>query len=150
MPNYTPKSDEELAREGLLSDGIYDFEINDAEDKLSKKNNPMAVFKLHIFDSNGNARSLTDYIAFGNSFGERKWRHAAVACGLLDVYDSGALTAFEFKGKCGKVQIKIQDGSVDYPLPKNVIVDYLKPDGSEVKKPTFKLDPSVEEDACPF
>ena len=131
---YTPKSEAQLADEGLTPEGIYDYEIVEAEEKLSKAGNDMYVLKLYIFDQNGIRRPLTDYIALGSNFGERKLRHAADASGILDIYESGDLCADSFIGKCGKVVIAKQEGTVEYPNPKNVVKDYVKREGQPAKK----------------
>ncbi len=124
--SYTPKSDEQLAKEGLLTDGTYDFEIVDTSDKPSKRGNDMYTLKLNVFSPDGITHIIYDYIALGSNFGERKLRHAADACQLLDIYQTGNLKPADFLGKTGKVNIKQQDGNADYPMPKNVVVDYVK------------------------
>ena len=131
---YTPKTEEQLAEEGLLNDGIYDFEVFKAEEKESRAGNDMFVISLHIFEESGMKRSITDYIALGSNYGERKLRHAADACGILDIYESGKLTADSFEGKCGKVNIAKQDGTADYPMPKNVVKNYVKREKQPIKE----------------
>lgn len=123
---YQPKSEDQLAKEGLLADGTYEFEVQDTSDKPSKKGNDMYTLKLHIFAPDGAAHIVYDYIALGNNFGERKLRHAADACRLLDIYGTGNLKPSDFMGKTGKVVVKIQEGNADYPMPKNVVSDYVK------------------------
>lgn len=140
--SYTPKTEEQLAKEGLLSDGQYDFEVADTSDKPSKKGNAMYTLKLHVFGEDG-AHVIYDYIAIGNNFGERKLRHAADACQLLDIYETGNLKPVDFMGKTGKVMIKIQDGTVDYPLPKNVVVDYVKRPAKETVETGALLDDEI-------
>ncbi len=147
--SYTPKSEEELAKEGLLQDGNYDFEVVDTSDKPSKKGNDMYTLKLHVFDTQGSARIVYDYIALGNNFGERKLRHAADACNLIEIYNSGNLKPSDFLNKAGKVQIKIQEGSADYPLPKNAVVDYL-PRTVKESVATGALPTAVDDDEVPF
>ena len=123
--NYTPKTEEQLAEESLLPEGIYDFEIVGTDDRSSKKGNEMITLKLRVFDGSGGERHVFDYIAFGSSFGERKFRHAANTCGLLEVYNSGNLTALDFLRKSGRAKIKQQKGTEDFPKPKNVVADYI-------------------------
>ena len=125
---YTPKTEEQLAKEGLLDEGTYDFEVIDTSDAPSKKGNDMFTLILHVFDNEGRTRKIFDYIALGNNFGERKLRRAANACGLLDVYTSGELKHYTFFGATGKAFVKQQDGTSEYPLPKNVVSDYLPRD----------------------
>lgn len=148
MP-YQPKSEEQLAREGLLVDGIYDFEIVETSDKPSKKGNDMHTLKLNVFAPDGATHVIYDYIALGSNFGERKLRHAADACRLLDIYNTGNLKPSDFMGKTGKVNIKFQEGNVDYPNPKNVVADYVKR-GEPETVATGVLPPEVESDSIPF
>jgi hypothetical protein len=145
--NYTPETEEQLAEEDLLPEGIYDFQIIDSDDRPSKKGNDMFTLKLCVYDVDGNERHIFDYIAMGNSFGERKLRHAAVACGLLDVYSSGNLSRFDFLNASGKVKLKQQKGTDDFPLPKNVVLDYIRRDeGPTDTRPSRE----IIDDGIPF
>jgi hypothetical protein len=129
---YTPKTEAQLAEESLLPNGTYDFEIIETSDRPSKKGNDMFSLKLSVFDIDGNQRIIFDYIAMGNFFGERKLRHAANACGLLEIYNSGNLKADDFLNTSGKILLKQQKGTPDFPLPKNVVVDYLQRENGDV------------------
>lgn len=146
---YTPKSEETLAKEGLLPDGTYDYEVADTSDKPSKKGKDMYTLKLHVFGDDGAAHVIYDYISLGNNFGERKLRHAADASNIIEIYESGKLKPSDFQGKTGKVIIKMQDGTADYPLPKNVVGDYVKRPLKETVA-TGALPPDVEGDEVPF
>ncbi len=148
--SYTPKSDEQLAREGLLPDAIYDYEVVDTSDKPSKKGSDMYTLKLHVFSGIGDgAHTIYDYIALGNNFGERKLRHAADASNLLAIYETGKLKPSDFMGTTGKVQIKTQDGNADYPIPKNAVADYVKRAPKETVA-TGALPEDVLNDDVPF
>ncbi len=129
--NYEPKTDEQLAKEALLPEGTYDFEIIDTNDKPSKKGNDMITVKMVVFGGDGSHHYLYDYIALGTNFGERKLRRAAAGCGLLGIYMSGELIDRTFMGATGKVLIKQQDGTAEYPIPKNVVADYVPRDDDE-------------------
>jgi hypothetical protein len=144
---YIPKTEEELARELLLPEGEYDFEVIDALDKPSKKGNDMFTLKLQIFDSGGMPNYVWDYLVIGNNFGERKLRHVAISCGLAEIYSSGKLTAEDFVGKSGKAIIKIAPGNDQYPDPKNTVFDYLPPDGFKAKSEATDIDLN---DSIPF
>src|ERR1700727_1407017 len=109
--SYTPKSEEQLAREALQPDGIYDFEIISTSDKPSKNGNDMYTLKLLIWDANGDNFTLFDYIALGNNFGERKLRYAADACGIISIYESGDLKHTDFMNTKGKIELKTQEGN---------------------------------------
>lgn len=149
--SYTPKSDEQLAREGLLEDGTYQFEVAETSDKPSKKGNAMFTLKLHVFGEDGNAHVVYDYIALGNNFGERKLRHAADACKLISIYETGNLKASDFQDKTGQVILKIAEGNADYPMPKNVVVDYVKRPADETVETGALPPPSpIGDDEVPF
>lgn len=122
---YTPKTEAQLAEESCAPDGVYDFEVVDTSDKQSKSGKDMITLSLHVF-SGEHPLSLRDWIVLGNNFGERKLRHCADACGIIDIYESGKLTHADFMGRTGKLYLKIQQGTVDYPLPKNAVSDYVK------------------------
>lgn len=152
MP-YVAKSEEQLAKEGLLPDGEYDFEVTATDDKPSKSGNEMFTLSLNVFGDDGNGHFVKDYIALGSNFGERKLRHAADACGLIAVYESGKLKAADFMGKSGKVKIKTQAGNADFPMPKNTVADYVKrtPGLDPVKAEHKAVAKQVEEeDSIPF
>lgn len=153
--SYTPKSEETLAKEGLLPKGIYHAEVVETSDRPSKAGNPMTTLKLRVFDEDGNSRNIFDYIALGNNFGERKFRHAALACGLEDVYNFGDLKSDDFLNTMCRVEIKVQEGSPEFPLPKNVVNDYIERE-SDVqstkivkKEEVKKLDDDLN-DSVPF
>lgn len=139
----TPKSETELQEEerkrkeeNLLPDGIYDFEVQSAEDKISKVKpdgsggNPMIVLNFKAFGNNGQSVYVTDYLMEKMAF---KLRHACDACGLLKQYESGDLTANMFQDRVGKVKLKIEigkkkEGSDELYPTKNIVVDYVKHD----------------------
>jgi hypothetical protein len=143
---YTPKTEDQLQEESLLPEGIYDFEVATTDDKPSKAGNDMITLKLLVFSDSG-TRYITDYIALGNTFGERKLRHAAVACGLHVEYDSGSLCADDFYGKTGKVLLKKQPAKDDFP-PKNSVADY-QPRDDDAPAPTRPARDIIDDD-LPF
>jgi hypothetical protein len=148
---YTPKTEEQLAEEALMPEGIYDFEVIDTDDRPSKKGNSMFTLKLCVFDDDGRQRFIYDYMAMGNTFGERKLRHAARSCGLLDCYNSANMVPSDFMGASGKALIKRQDGTTEYPSPKNVVSDYIDKDYSnEITNSATKSSKDLIDDDIPF
>ncbi len=138
---YTPKTEKELIEEGLMPDGVYDFEILSCIHGKSKNENEMFTVKMRIFNPQGGSRNVTDYIVFGTNFGERKFRKIAMACNLVSQYEKGTLSADDFAGRSGKVEITKQEASGAYSA-KNVVKEYV----SEAPKAT-----AVEiEDDIPF
>ncbi len=148
MSYYTAKTEDQLAKEGLLPEGEYDFEIVDCIDKPSKKGSPMYTVKLRVYATNGNSSIIFDYVVFGNNMGERKFRHLAYACGLDKDYEAGTLDNEAFINRTGKCTIIIQEGSVDYPTPKNTVKDYIKSDGTVIRKEVTKVED--DGDSIPF
>lgn len=127
---YTPKSESDLEKEkqdqlnaSLLQNGEYDFEVMQVSDKLSSGGAEMITLKLHIYDSNGDARIVYDYLTEAMGW---KLRHAADACNLIGSYEDGSLKASSFEHATGRVKIRTQKGNKDYPNPKNVVDDYIK------------------------
>ncbi len=120
---FSPKTDEDIKRAMLLDAGSYDFEVLSAEEKLSKKGNPMIVVKLLVF-AGERRREVTDYLMESMAF---KLRHFAFAVGLGKEYESGDLNAENFRGRSGKVVLAVEE-QVGYS-PKNVVRDYEVAEG---------------------
>lgn len=136
--SYTPKDEATLAKESLFPDGQYDFEVIETSGKPAKSGATMFTLKLRVIAADGGSFYVTDYITLNSNFGERKLRHAADACGLIDIYTSGMLTHEDFHGRAGQVEIKTQEGNAEYPLPKNVVKDYVKLEDGAVASPKPK------------
>ncbi|HEY4831965.1 MAG TPA: hypothetical protein VIH61_05325 [Waddliaceae bacterium] len=149
--SYTPKSDEQLDKEGLMQPQTCDFEIKEATQGPSKSSgNLMITLALKVFDAEGNSQTVWDYIVFGTNFGERKFKYAAKACGLLNEYNAGTLVYTDFEGKNGKCEIAIQEAQNGYGA-KNIIKEYIDKEGigeAPVKKEKPEDDPFG--DSIPF
>lgn len=146
--SYTPKTRDQLEKESLLPEGIYDFEIIETSDRPSKKGNEMIMLKFCVFDEDGGQHYIFDYIVFGNNFGERKLHHAAEACGLMNTYDSGKLIASDFMGCAGKMLVKQQDGTGEFPA-KNIVGDYVPPSATDKPAAPRKIKDIINDD-IPF
>jgi len=134
---FTPKTEKELAEEGLLKPENYEFEVLEASDETSKSGNPMIKLKLNVFGKDGQTHHIFDYLLEAMAF---KLRHFCDGAGILPKYEAGEVTAFDCKGKSGIVLISIQkDKDGVYP-DKNVVKDYHKaseivggaPDGDDI------------------
>lgn len=120
--HFAPKSEEEVAAANLFPAGTYDFEIQNAEDAVSKAGNEMIKLTLRVFAPDGSATTVFDYLLESAAY---KLRHVSSACGLISQYDKGSLSADDFVGKQGRVKIRIQkDASGQYP-DKNSVSDYV-------------------------
>lgn len=126
---FTPKTEEELDMEGLLTKGEYDFEVIEASNEVSKKNNPMIKLLVKVYDNAGGHSQVFDYLleAFGH-----KLRHFCDATGLLDKYQSGNLDAFLCLNKTGRCVVGIKKADGQYKA-KNEITDYVLSNAPRIK-----------------
>jgi len=121
---FDPKTEDELARESLLPDGIYPFEVLLAADEFSKAGNEMIKLKLNVFGPDGEQVHVYDYLLEKLAY---KLRHFADTTGLLGDYERGELTAFSCMGKTGYAKIVLEAANGGYSA-KNVVKDYVARD----------------------
>lgn len=121
---YKPKSEEQIAKERLIPDGIYDFEILEANDGCSKSGKDMITLKMRVYLPSGNSISLTDWLVATE---EMSWkiRKFAESIGMLAEYETGELIADDMPGRSGKVQITSKDDP-EYG-PQNRVKGYGEP-----------------------
>lgn len=121
---FEPKTKQELDAAGLLSEGNYDFEVLEAQERTSSKGNPMIEVKLGVWTNNRGQKYITDYLMEKLAY---KLYHFCESVGID--YHAGELKAEELPGKCGVVRVKIDpertgdDGKV-YSA-KNAVKDYV-------------------------
>lgn len=136
---FTPKTEKEIAMEGLLDEGTYPFEVVEAKDEVSKKGNEMIAIKLKVFGPNGEEHFLRDWIMEKVSY---KLRHFCEVTGLLPKYEKGSLDALECVGVSGYCVVAIKDNK-DFG-PQNQIKDYvLTPESSEKAKSLTEGDDDI-------
>jgi hypothetical protein len=118
---FTPTSDEFISAHALWPQGIYAFEILDAEEKKSfSKGNRMIEVKIELRRHDRSTRVIRDYLLPQRP---EKLLHAARACGAEDKYEAGELEPDDFIGKSGKLKLGIRR-SKEWGT-KNVVQDYL-------------------------
>ena len=154
---FTPKSEEDIQKEGLMPAGIYPFTVLEAVDTVSKASgNEMIKIKLAVYDNEGRERHLYDYLLESMA---AKFRHFCVQTGMEGRYQDGSVAAEHCEGKDGYVKIKIGKAKGDFPA-KNEVDDYVaKPDNAaptgqrsdadRLKKPGTGVDDSGD-DEIPF
>ena len=136
---FQPKTEAEIAEANLWPEGEYGFEILDEvtmgtktyytmDTKSKKTDADMIQLVVKVYDNEGQFRTIIDYLIASMEF---KLRHAAAACGLLPQYETGSLTANDFKGKQGFLKLRIGKAQGDYPA-KNEVKDYIAPDSETV------------------
>lgn len=120
---FTPKTEEQVSR--LLAEGLYQYEVIKAVEKVSKNGNPMIELLLKIFDDESGRTSLvTDYLMVHPDM-EHKIRHFCYSNDLVSNYEKGRLDDVMCVGQVGKCRIRIRkDKEGKYP-DKNVIADYV-------------------------
>jgi hypothetical protein len=124
---FSPMSEQELNHMGLIEKGVYNFEVINAKEAISKKGNEMIVLTLKIWDKDGKERILTDYILESFAF---KLRHFCESTNLIDKYNAGELNYEDCISKSGKVEIIVQEGGAKPDgskyFDRNSIKDYVK------------------------
>lgn len=143
---FQPKTDAQIAEEGMLPDGDYDFSIDKAEDKISKKGREaglaepdMIEIGITVFSNQGD-RSMKDWITSKLAW---KVKHFAYAIGLGAAYEAGGLEANLLVGRSGKVTIKKGKPNGDYP-PRNEVKDYVVPvEGQDATAPESRPRPAA-------
>jgi hypothetical protein len=126
---FTPKTKEELQKEafearGILPDGIYDFEVSTAEETVSKAGNAMLKIKLLIWDMNGHARVIYDYLLIDMQY---KIFNFCAAIKNSEAYDAGEVVAENLVGKSGKARIVTQKDKSGQYGDRNVVKEYVLP-----------------------
>lgn len=150
---FTPKSESEINEERLFPDGVYDFEVQTAEDTVSKKSGKdMIKIALRVWGDNGGTNLITDYLMGGGML--YKLLHFCSATGLMAHYEAGTLCADDCVGRCGKVSLKVEPAG-QYPA-KNTVKDYVVDKGDKADTPRATVatthnapKPITEEDSDP-
>lgn len=165
MLAYEPMSEQDALKERyyLLDDGEYDGVIEKCELKQSASGNQMLDLTISVFDKNGKANPVRDFLVFTPKM---MWKviHCADSAGLLKEYEEKKLSEHMLVGMNVKVLLKQQQGNVIphdklkgkpygtlYPN-KNVVEDYLKRTGTTAsqKAPVNTASPAPFDDDIPF
>lgn len=150
---FTPKTEQEIAEEGLLPAGVYQFEVTESVDYISKSGNEMIKMFVKLIAADGKTNIVTDYLTDKMLY---KVLHFCQACGFEDDYNAGTLDAQKFIGAAGSCKVKIQK-SDGYP-DQNSITDYIV-EGDKKGDKTVKelakeaqapLNSGIEDDEIPF
>ena len=122
---FNPMSEQE-ANSGLcLPTGEYDFEIIKAEETNSKSSGlGMFALELRVIGDDGVERRVRDYVMTEGKAAYRL-RQCAVGCMLLEQYNAGELTGFDFEGRTGRVRLGIEK-SEQYG-DRNRVMSYVQP-----------------------
>lgn len=144
---FKAKTKKEIQEENLLPEGIYPFEVLEAQEKKSKKGNDMIELKLRVFAGERTVQ-LLDWIMEAMSF---KLYNFCDYTGLKQQYESGALRGTDCIGRTGYCKIIIQDDKTgEYPS-RNSVKDYVaKPANTIEIKAAAEKAKEKEDDSIPF
>lgn len=152
---FTPKTEQELAEQGLAPKGTYPFDVVTAEERVSKTSGrDMIAVEIVFYLPDGGSRKITDYLMESVAF---KLHSFCKSTGLLAKYNQGNFGAEDCEGRSGYVNIAIEpskpkeDGSGDWPA-KNKVASYSsgpdkKSDVATTPKPSARPAPSEAQQA---
>lgn len=105
--NFDPFTEEELIKEDTLSPGLYEFQIKEAFEILSKAGNPMFKIVLNVENSDGLGCDIHDYLVLTTQC-RWKLKQFAKSCGLEDKLKEGIINEEDLIGKKGECETKIE------------------------------------------
>lgn len=138
---FDPLTEEQLQVAALLPDGIYNYQVIKAEDKISQAGNEYTSITLKIWDNDGK-----EHLVFTNMALIKLLKHFCDANGMQDEYKLGDIAAESFLHKTsGRVVIGVEgekpDGKGGMYKAKNIVKDYIAaPQGSLLTPLTPKDD----------
>jgi hypothetical protein len=148
---FEPKTEKEIAEANLWPAGEYGFEIIEAVEKISKSGNDMIKLKLKVINNNNAFIFVDDYLLENMAY---KLRHCAEACGLLESYEKGELSANDMKDKTGTLKLKISKDKTGQYADKNDVQDYVvekkQSAHDKAKADGFKPEPNPLNDEIPW
>lgn len=140
----------------LLPEGIYDFYVKLAEEKISSTGNEMIKLTLAIHDENGFERNIFDYLVSTEKM-VFKIKQFCEAIGIEDKYKSSSFTIDDIMSKNGKAKITIKKGSQkpdgSFYTDSNAVKFYIKTEKNDsvmTDKKTDKKTESFIDDDLPF
>lgn len=136
---YDPK-----AADMTLPDGVYDAVITAAEEKVSKKGNPMLHVGFKVWGNNRQTVFVHSYFVDNNGGMLAALRQLCNAVGID--FSSGEVRPEQLLNKNLKVELETEPGQGGYG-PKNVVAQYLSDTAAPVVTGGVSSDDETE---CPF
>jgi uncharacterized protein DUF669 len=118
------RTEEEIAKAGLLEKGNYAFCVKNAIEKVSDKGNNMIELQLQIFDTHNKERIIKDWLVDTDTM-HYKIKHFCESTGQLDVYMADMLSANACRGKNGHLTLDIKKDNKNGVMV-NRVHDYIK------------------------
>lgn len=109
----------------IFKPGEYDFTIYEAAETTSQKSGEeMLKLTLHIFDRNGDKRTVFDYI-LSSKAAQWKARHMMESIGMTKQYDAGVIDPVDIVERSGRLKLGVAPATAQYPA-QNKVQDYVK------------------------
>jgi hypothetical protein len=143
-----PKTEAEVQEANLLPAGVYDFEVAEAEEGMSKAGNDMVTLKLRFERPEGGTVSILDWLVATDGMAY-KTRHFAETTGMLNDYERGEMLAHQMIGKTGTAKLGITPAKGEYRA-KNSVLDYLPQSGASASMNGSKPKTDDFDDSVPF
>jgi hypothetical protein len=123
--NFQPKTEKELAEQGLWADGEYDFEIVKAEYAVSGQNSKTPGTKYikmtaRIFNKDGGEKLINPILHPAMEWQLRSFCYEA---GLDRQYETGTLEPQDCVSRTGKLQLRTEAANGKYAA-KNIVKDW--------------------------
>ncbi len=147
---FVPQTEEEIQRSSFLPDGIYEYEVFDAKDEISKSTGKEYIsLILHVFDEDGKQHKI-----FTNLSWIKLIKHFCDVNNLQDAYKSGCINASMLIGKSsGRAMIGFEGEKVNpnggMYKAKNIVKDYIVAPQRSLLTPLTPKDDFLN-DAIPF
>ncbi len=126
---FSPRTDQEIAAErnksALLPDGIYNYEVSNATDTVSRKGDDMIKLQLKVFVGESSSRTIFEYLMESNA---AKLKQFCDSHGLQKAYASGDVRAGHFMDLEGKAKIFTEKGKNGF-ADANKVFAYIVPGG---------------------
>ena len=140
---FTSKTKAELAAGNLWAKGDYAFEIMEAEDAISSKDNDMIKLKVKLVNDNGKTQVLFDYLGEWNLY---KVQPLCELAGLTAEYEAGDLDAYGLVGVTGQCKVGVSiDKTGEYDDKNDIKKFYVDTPASKKT-----LDETLGDDAIDF
>jgi hypothetical protein len=155
--DYEPVTEEQIEAERsypLLEDGVYNFQVLVAKEKLSSTGNAMIALELLVWNHDGKEFKVFDNLMAMKNM-QWKAKHFCDTTGLAKEYAAKEFNADMALGKTGKVSIITQVGKpkgdgTNYK-DKNAVEDYVLTDKGATRSDAAQPAPKDEfSDDIPF
>lgn len=150
MKINSPLSSKQLKEGNLIPTGVYNFQVVDAAEDVSKAGNDMIKLQLKIWLEDGRERYVFDYLLEALEY---KLGHFAEVTGLMDQYNNKTLNAIDCLHKCGSVKIGIKSDKTGQYADQNAVLDYVNTPPGSLLSPIPQQatkDDFINDDQLPF